>query len=131
MSARFRTFYIITLFTPLQDRFFCFCIGCTIRKGANAMESYEFYLKPAAGENIQVAVPLPGTRDAVISGIVTQESGPVSAALVLLMDQGRRVLGYTVTDELGQFYFGPLPGDTLYLLRVQQENGTVRLVELS
>jgi hypothetical protein len=94
------------------------------------MESYEFYLKPSPGETLQVAVPLPQPQDAAISGTVTQSGDPSPNALVLLLSQDRTVLARTTTDDLGQFFFGPLPGDTLYIVRVQKECGTTRVVEL-
>ena len=96
------------------------------------MRSFEFYIKPGPGERADTAVPLPGSGGEVIAGTVSDDRGPVEGALVLLTEQETgSLLQYTVTDSLGRFWFGPLPGDVLYFLRVQKPDGTVRTVELT
>ncbi len=96
------------------------------------MGSYEFYIKPAPGECVEAAVSLPKAQGAVISGRVSDEKGPVEGALALLLEQDSgALLSYTVTDALGQFWFGPLSPETLYLLHIQKLGGHTRTVELS
>ena len=97
------------------------------------MRSYEFYIKPAGGECAITSVKLPQSGHAVLSGrVLDQNDAPVEEALVLLLDQDtEEQLSYTVTDENGRFWFGPLPGDRLYFLRVQKTDGQTRTVELS
>ncbi len=96
------------------------------------MRSFEFYMKPAPGECAEAAVSLPAAQDAVIFGHVTDTGGPVEGALVLLLEQeSRTVLSYTVTDALGQFWFGPLSPDSLYLLRIQKLDTQTRIIELT
>ena len=95
------------------------------------MRSYEFYIKPGAGECARAAIPLPESQGGVIYGTVTDEQGPVVDALVVLLEQETdQMKGYTVTDSLGRFWFGPLDDETLYFLRVQKPGGSLRLVEL-
>lgn len=96
------------------------------------MRSYEFYIKPAGGEYVEASVTLPQSGYCVLSGTVTDDAGtPVEEALVLLMEQEAETpLSYTVTDEAGRFWFGPLPGDRLYFLRVQKPDGHIRTLEL-
>ena len=95
------------------------------------MRSFEWYVRPEAGECAQTAVTLPHAEAAVIAGTVEDEQGPVEGALVLLTDQEtERLLRFTVSDGLGRFWFGPLDGDRLYCLRAQKTDGQVRTVEL-
>lgn len=95
------------------------------------MRSYEFYIKPAPGECTQADISLPQPQYAVISGHATDGPDPAEGALVLLMEQeSGKLLQHTVTDSLGRFWFGPLPGDTLYLLRIQKHCGQTQIVEL-
>ena len=51
------------------------------------MRSFEWYVRPEAGECAQTAVTLPHAEAAVIAGTVEDEQGPVEGALVLLTDQ--------------------------------------------
>ena len=96
------------------------------------MRSYEFYIKPGTGEQAETAIPLPRPKGAVIAGRVNDDLGPVEGALVLLIDQETdALLHYTVTDNLGRFWFGPLDEDRLYFLRVQKLDSSLRTVELS
>lgn len=96
------------------------------------MRSYEFYIKPAPGECTEAAVPLPQPQGSVISGRAADGHGPVEGALVLLMEQETgKLLSYTVTDADGRFWFGPLSGEALYLLRIQKLDGQTRAVELT
>lgn len=96
------------------------------------MAGFGFFIKPAAGECVEAAVPLPQSDYALITGTVSRESGdPAAEALVLLLDQDTgALLAHTLTDELGRFYLGPLKGDQLYALRVQNAGGRTRTVEL-
>lgn len=96
------------------------------------MQSYEFYIKPSPGEYVDTTVPLSHPQGSVISGQVTDQQSPVEGALVLLLEQeSGQLLFYTVTDAQGRFWFGPLSGETLYLLRVQKLSGQTRTVELT
>lgn len=96
------------------------------------MQSYEFYIKPSPGEYVDATVPLSSSSGAIISGLVTDRQTPVEGALVLLLEQDSgQLLFYTVTDTQGRFWFGPLPDDTLYLLRVQKLSNQTRTVELT
>lgn len=95
------------------------------------MQAYTCYIKPAAGDETRLSIPLPPSESALISGTVTSEDTPVPDALVLLLTHPDGVLlAHTVTDESGRFWFGPLPPDTLYLLRVQKSASRIREVEL-
>lgn len=96
------------------------------------MQSYEFYIKPMPGEYVEATVPLPQPQGSVISGQVMDDHGPVEGALVLMIEQeSGHLLLYTVTDAQGRFWFGPLSGETLYLLRIQKLDGQTRSVELT
>ena len=95
------------------------------------MRSYEFYIKPGAGEYAHAAMQLPETGQALISGVVSGETGPEEGALVLLLEQeSGNTTDFTFTDEPGRFWFGPIAPDTLYRVRVQKAGGALRLVEL-
>lgn len=95
------------------------------------MRSYEFYIKPGDGEYVHAALALPAPGQALISGVVSGENGPEAEALVLLLDQETgNTMDFTVTDEAGRFWFGPIAPETLYRVRVQKAGGPLRLVEL-
>ena len=95
------------------------------------MRSYEFYIKPTGGECAQASVTLPQSGYAVLGGRVVDDADtPVEEALVLLLDQDTGdLLAHTVTDEAGRFWFGPLPSETLYCLRVQKAESRIRILQ--
>jgi hypothetical protein len=96
------------------------------------MRTYSCYLKPGAGEILDLAATLPAEDSALISGLVAEASdAPVVGALVLLLDQETgNLLSHTLSDDQGRFWFGPLEPDRLYMLRVQKPGGKARTVEL-
>jgi hypothetical protein len=96
------------------------------------MRTYSCYLKPGAGEILEVAASLPPEDSALISGLVLEApDSPVDGALVLLLDQETgNMISHTLSDDQGRFWLGPLEPDRLYTLRVQKHGSRVRTVEL-
>jgi hypothetical protein len=96
------------------------------------MRAYSCYLKPGTGETLDLSISLPPEDRALISGLALEDpDAPIAEALVLLLDQETGALiSYTVSDDQGRFWFGPLVPDRLYMLRVQKPGGKARTVEL-
>jgi len=94
-----------------------------------------FYCKPAKGERIETRLQITPDLSAAIHGVVLDpEGGPVAAAFVLLFrveeEATPLLLAQSATDRDGHFVFGGLEGDTLYRIKVFQQNWSVRTLEL-
>ena len=94
-----------------------------------------FYFKPAKGEHIETVSHLePEARCALHGRLLDGKEQPVEAALVLLYlvpDGGTPQLRSSgFTDGEGQFFFGPLQPDTLYLIRIYKDAIKLRELEL-
>lgn len=95
--------------------------------------SAKFYFKPAEGEYIETNVRLVPEKTAAICGTVRDKSDkPQQGALVLLFKSGQEnvLLGRHITDEDGQFSFGPLEPDVLYLIKVYKNSIKIRELEI-
>jgi hypothetical protein len=90
-----------------------------------------FFLKPGAGEQLETLVELAPQLSAAVCGTVRQSGENVNQALVLLFSaDDRRLLDRQFTDEDGHFFFGPLEGDRLYLVKIYKNNIKIREVEI-
>ena len=92
-----------------------------------------FYFKPAAGEQIETAVNLEPDSSAAILGTVRfSENVPVSGALVLLFRAGneKMLLDRQLTDEEGQFFFGPIEGGVMYQIKIYKNHIKIRELEI-
>ncbi|MCL2368578.1 MAG: carboxypeptidase-like regulatory domain-containing protein [Oscillospiraceae bacterium] len=95
------------------------------------MRDFDFYCKPAKGEQINTHLTLTPDDSAAIYGRVSDGAeNPIPGALVLLFREGA-LLAQAVTDGEGHFAFGALMGDVLYRIKVFQQNTRVRELELS
>ena len=95
--------------------------------------SAKFYFKPAEGEYIETTVRLEPEKTAAICGTVRDKNGqPQAGALVLLFrsGQGNGLIDRHVTDEDGQFSFGRLDPDVLYLIKIYKNNVKIRELEI-
>lgn len=94
----------------------------------------KFYIRPAAGELIRVEyVPEQDDR-AILAGRLRDGKGnPVpDAAVLLFRDEAEEpvLMGRTVTDEDGQFLFGPLDCTALYAVKVFKNGLQERFLDL-
>lgn len=100
----------------------------------NAFET--FYVKPANNELIETVVHIkPDPRPALLGSVVDADGKPVAAALVAVYESGGgsapdAPVGSLYTDEFGQFAFGPLEPEKLYLVRVYKNSKRFRILEL-
>jgi protocatechuate 3,4-dioxygenase beta subunit len=95
--------------------------------------SVKFYVKPAPGEPVETAVSLERDLSAAVSGTVISSGGaPVGEALVLLFRAGeeKTLIGSQLTDDEGQFFFGPIEGDVLYQIKIYKNTVKVRELEV-
>lgn len=95
--------------------------------------SSKFYFKPARGEQIETTVHIePDMRSAICGTVREKQDKAVEGALVLLFKAGQEVslLGRQFTDEEGQFYFGPIESEMLYLIKVFKNNIKIRELEI-
>ena len=95
-----------------------------------------FYFRPGEGELLTTQLSCtqkPG--GAVLGQVRTREGAPTPGALVLLFrvpEQGEiRLLERFVTDEEGQFFFGPLESGELYLVKVFKSGLELRELEIA
>jgi len=91
-----------------------------------------FYFKPAAGEQIETAVNLEPDSSAAILGTVRRENLPVSGALVLLfrVSDEKKLIDRQLTDEEGQFFFGPIEGGVMYQIKIYKNHIKIRELEI-
>ena len=93
----------------------------------------KIYFKPAEGEHIEATVNIEPEKAAAFSGTVRNKAGEAQAdALVLLFRaaEGKKLVGRQFTDEDGQFFFGPIEGGILYLIKIYKNNTKIRELEI-
>jgi len=93
----------------------------------------KFYFKPAPGEQIETKIQIDhDLRSSIYGTVVDLEGAPISGALALLFRAGeaQTPLSQFYTDEDGQFVFGDLFGDTLYLIKIFRSNRKIRELEI-
>lgn len=93
----------------------------------------KFYFKPAEGEHIETTVKIEQEKAAAICGIVKDRgNAPVEGALVLLFKSGqdKKLVDRQITDDEGQFSFGPIEGNMLYLIKVYKNSIKIRELEI-
>ena len=100
------------------------------------MQDIKFYCKPAKGERIETALTIPLDTSSAIHGVLTDPDGtPMPTVLVLLFqiaeDAPPTLIAQIMSDTDGHFAFGGLAGDTLYQIKIFQQNTRVRTLELS
>jgi hypothetical protein len=93
----------------------------------------KFYFKPSEGEHIETTVKLEQEKAAAVCGTVKDRSGlAVEGALVLLYRSGqeKKLIDRQFTDDEGQFSFGPIEGNVLYLIKVYKNSVKIRELEI-
>lgn len=93
----------------------------------------KFYFKPAEGEHIETTVKIDQEKAAAVCGTVVDKAGAaVEGALVLLFRSGqdKKLIDRQFTDDEGQFSFGPIEGNVLYLIKVYKNSVKVRELEI-
>jgi hypothetical protein len=93
----------------------------------------KFYFKPSEGEHIETTVKIEQEKAAAVCGTVRDQAGAaVAGALVLLFRSGqdRKLLDRQFTDDEGQFSFGPIEGNILYLIKVYKNSIKIRELEI-
>lgn len=94
-----------------------------------------FYFKPALGESVEASVNIEPEESAAVLGTVCDSSGktPVPGALALLFRCGecKTLIDRQLTDDDGQFFFGPLESGVLYLIKIYKNNIKLRELEIA
>ena len=95
----------------------------------------KFYFRPSKGEKIHTVVTSKEDLSCGICGKVTDGERAVKAAFVLLFEtdgqETRKLLSSVVTDEDGEFAFGPLASGELYVIKVYKDSLKLRELEIS
>lgn len=106
----------------------------TETEGLNDLSSVaKFYIKPAEGEHIETTVKIEQEKAAAVCGTVRDRAGLcVEGALVLLFRSGqeKKLIDRQFTDDEGQFSFGPIEGNVLYLIKVYKNSVKIRELEI-
>ncbi len=95
-----------------------------------------FYIKPSPGELIETLMQLePDRRSAVCCTVLDKKGAVVPDALALLFRPSQEtekavLIQQTFTDEAGQFIFGPLESETLYVIKVFKNGVKLRELEI-
>ena len=95
----------------------------------------KFYFRPGRGEQVTTVIA-PGEEPAasICGRVVDGRGAPVEHALVLLFSaEGERtpaLLARNTTDDDGQFLFGPLEPEALYLIKVFKNQTKLRELEI-
>jgi len=94
-----------------------------------------FYFRPARGEQVNTSLSPETDRTASLCGRVTDgRGGAVEGAVALLFLPSENgpptLLDRTVTDADGHFIFGPLEGETLYLVKLYKGGLRLRTLEI-
>ncbi len=94
--------------------------------------SFEFLLRPAPAERVEVALTLPPSDEAVLCGVVTRADGsPAVCSLITVEDaETRTPLMHTLADTDGHFLLGPIPPNELYYINVYDSATDVRSVQI-
>ncbi|PKM73334.1 MAG: hypothetical protein CVU91_05250 [Firmicutes bacterium HGW-Firmicutes-16] len=95
----------------------------------------KFYFKPSKGEKIHTVVTPKEDESCCICGKVSDGEHGIKGALVFLFEtegqEAGRLLASNVTDEDGQFAFGPLAAGELYVIKVYKDSLKLRELEIS
>jgi len=95
----------------------------------------KFYFRPSKGEKIHTVVTPKEDESCGICGKVTDGERGIKAALVLLFEtdgqESGKLLSSVVTDEDGEFAFGPLASWELYVIKVYKDSLKLRELEIS
>ena len=101
-----------------------------------ALSTYgKFYFRPMPGEQVSTELtPLEEDHAAICGRVLDRGGGPVPGAVVLLFlpgpDDSMSLVSRFITDEDGHFVFGPLCGNTLYLIKVFKDEIKLRELEV-
>lgn len=95
-----------------------------------------FYFRPGEGELLTTRLCGAGKHEgAVLGQVCTREGQHLPGALALLFrvpEKGEiELLAQFVTDEEGQFFFGPLESGELYLVKVFKSALELRELEIA
>jgi hypothetical protein len=95
----------------------------------------KFYFRPAKGEKIHTIVTPKEDTSCGLCGKVMDGEEKLAGALVLLFEtQGQapgRLLASNITDEDGEFAFGPLAPGELYIVKVYKDSLKLRELEIT
>lgn len=95
----------------------------------------KFYFRPAKGEKIHTVVIPKEDESCGICGKVSDGEKGIRGALVFLFEtegqEAGRLLASNVTDEDGQFAFGPLKAGELYVIKVFRDSLKLRELEIT
>ncbi len=94
----------------------------------------KFYFRPGEGEQLETSIRLlPHRHSAILGSVCNGEGAPVPGALVLLFEgseDSHDLLSQTCTDEDGQFMFGPLECDRLYMVKICKNAVKTRTLQI-
>lgn len=101
-------------------------------------ENRKFYFKPQPGEQIETRIKInQNNKSSIYATVLDIDGKPVKGALVLLFKVGdsedteeHELISNFHTDEDGQFVFGNLEGDVLYLIKIFFEKSKIRELEI-
>lgn len=95
----------------------------------------KLYIRPSQGEIIHTVVSPTEDKGCCVCGKVADNGKAVKGALALLFEaegqEAKQLLSAFVTDDDGEFAFGPLENGRLYVIKVYKDSMKLRELEIS
>jgi hypothetical protein len=99
------------------------------------MYPYKFIFNPKDNENAEAFLESPNSRKSIIHGIVKEKNHePIKSAVVRISEESEdkeNHLAYIITDEEGEFVYGPIDDESRIIIKVWVEKAKVREVVIS
>lgn len=103
-------------------------------------ENTRFYFKPAQGEQIETRIKIgQNNKSSIYATVLDCDDKPVKGAVALLFRvleeaepemRETELISNTHTDDDGQFVFGNLEGNVLYLIKIFFNKCKIRELEI-
>ncbi|MDR0951318.1 MAG: carboxypeptidase-like regulatory domain-containing protein [Oscillospiraceae bacterium] len=95
----------------------------------------KFYFRPSKDEWVHAVASPDKESGSGIYGRVEEKGVPVARAMVLLLraegERSGKPLSSVITDEEGDFAFGPLEAGQLYVIKIFRDGVKLRELELT
>jgi len=99
------------------------------------MYPYKFIFNPKENENIDAYLENPNENECIIHGLIQdKDKSPIKSAVVRLSEKTETVenhLAYIITDDDGEFVYGPIDEKKKFIIKVWIEKAIVRDVVIS
>jgi len=96
------------------------------------MYPYKFVFNPKQDENIEAFIETPNREKSIIHGTVLEkDESPICSAVVRISEkdeESEKHLAYIITDDEGEFVYGPIETKSNIIIKVWVEKAKVKEV---